>query len=120
MLSSSIDDQAALIGDRVSCISQMNREVLTSQNIAVTDRLLFFSADKPAAQFERGTQIGGNYPCGSCGVHAQRMDDFSHSALLKWRSLEQLQSLALKGMYRHEHCTDHIHLHTITRGLQVG
>ena len=58
MSSSSIDDQAALIGDRVSCINLLNTEVLTSENIAITDRLLFFSADKPAVQFEQGTQVG--------------------------------------------------------------
>ena len=96
MASSSIEDQAALIGDRIACIQQMTEDIL-SGNIVIKDILMLFSADKPAAQFERGTQLGGNYPCGSCGAHVLRMDDFSHCCLLKWRSLEELQSLAVKG-----------------------
>ena len=97
MASSSIDDQAALIGDRTTCIKQITTQFLTSQKITIKDKLMFFSADKPASQFERGTQIGGKYPCGSCGIHVLRMDDFTHCSLLKWRSLEELQSLVLKG-----------------------
>lgn len=30
-------------------------------------------------------------------VHAQRMDDFAHSSSLKWRSLDDIQTLVLKG-----------------------
>ena len=60
---------------------------------------MFFSADKPAAQFERGTQRGGNYPCGSCGVHADSMDDFAHCSDLTWRSTQELQTVAVKGIH---------------------
>ena len=60
---------------------------------------MFFSADKPAAQFERATQRGGNYPCGSCGVHVDSMDDFAYcSNLLTWRPLQELQAIAVKGV----------------------
>lgn len=69
MSSSAIEDQAALVEDRLVCIKQMNIELLTNENIAIRDQLMFFNADKPAAQFERGTHQGGNYPCGSCSAH---------------------------------------------------
>ena len=58
---------------------------------------MFFYGDKPAAQFERGTQMGGHYPCGSCGTHIRRVYDFAHSTTCKWRSLKDLQTLVTKG-----------------------
>ncbi len=95
--SSTIEDQAALIGDRVDCMIELSTEVTTQSGIPITDRLMFFYGDKPAAQFERGTQIGGHYPCGSCGTHIRRMDDFAYCMNCRWRSLQQLQTLATKG-----------------------
>ena len=50
--SSSIEDQAALIPERIAC----NKAITASNGVAVTDRLHFFTGDQPAAQFERGTQ----------------------------------------------------------------
>jgi len=67
-LSSSSVDQAALLSDWLQWIQQT--ELTTSSNITITDnKLVFFSADKLAAHFERRTQTGRHYPCGSCGVH---------------------------------------------------
>ena len=69
MNSSSIKDQAALISDWMECIRELNTDLKTADNITISDTLLFFSGDKPAAQFERGTQIGGNYIVRStCGT----------------------------------------------------
>ena len=97
MSSSSINDQAALIADRISCVQDMSQKLLTENGIQITDQLMFFYGDKPAAQFERGTQIGGHYPCGACGAHITRFDDFSHQATCNWRSLQELQTLVTKG-----------------------
>ncbi len=102
MSSSSIEDQAALIGDRVDCMTEMNSILTTENNIPITDRLMFFYGDKPAAQFERGTQVGGYYSCGSCGAHVERMDDFAYCATCKWRSLQELQTLVTKGQSVHK------------------
>ena len=33
--------------------------------------------------------MGGHFPCGSCGVHVQRMDDFAHCSSATWRSLAE-------------------------------
>ena len=85
----------------------MSTAIKSPNNISITDRLLFFSGDKPAAQFERGTQMGGNYPCGSCGTHIARFDDFAHCAHNKWRSLQMIQTLATKGILQqlvHAYC----------------
>ena len=98
--SSSIHDQAALINDCLQCIQQSDTHLATSCNITITDnRLVFFGVDKPAAQFECGTQTGGNYPCGSCGVHKQCMDDYAYSSCCNWRSVKELQSPATTGNY---------------------
>ena len=56
MSSSCIEDQASLLQDRLNCIKELATCVCTSKGIPVTDRLVFFYADKPAAQFEQGTQ----------------------------------------------------------------
>ena len=95
--SSSINDQVALIADRMNCIKEMNVELCTENGISIMDRLMFFYGDKPAVQFERGTQVGGYYPCGSCGAHHSRFDDFAHLTTCNWRSLQQLQTLVTKG-----------------------
>ena len=73
--SSSPEDQAALISDRKECLKELTLKLTTQDGIEITDRLFFFLGDKPAAQFERDTQQGGYYKCGSCGCHANVMDD---------------------------------------------
>jgi len=97
--SSSQEDQAALISDRVECIKELSTHITSTNGIEVTDKLFFFTGDKPAAQFERGTQQGGYYKCGSCGCRSTRMDDLAHSLNCRWRSLADLQTLVLAGEY---------------------
>ena len=50
----------------------------------------FFCGDKPAQQFERGTQLGGNYKCGSCGIKSTLMQDLGHALQCQWRTLAEL------------------------------
>ena len=99
--SSSLEDQAALISDRLECIKELTKQITTKNGITVTDKLFFFTGDKPAAQFECGTQQGGYYKCGSCGCRSTRMDDLAYSLNCKWRSLTDLQTLVLAGEYIH-------------------
>ncbi len=67
---SCIEEQEAFILDRLECVREMSTEIQSSGNVHILDRLLFFfTGDKPVAQFERGTQRGGKFPCGLCGVH---------------------------------------------------
>ena len=60
-------DQLALVGDRLECLQELSLPVKASNGIEVNDCLRFLCGDKPAQQFERGTQIGGIYKCGGCG-----------------------------------------------------
>ena len=56
-----------------------------------------FCGDKPAQQFERGTQIRGTYKCGGCGCKDTLMMDLAHTLHCSWRSLSHLQALILAG-----------------------
>ena len=66
--SSSVDDQVALLQDRIDCLLDLTTELNTSKGIKICDKLKFFIGDHPAQQLERGTQQGGTYKYGSCGV----------------------------------------------------
>ena len=67
--------------------------------IQVHDTLKYFTGDHPAADFERGTQQGGLYPCGGCGIHADMIDDQCHALRLPTRQLSELQSIATAGHF---------------------
>ena len=88
---SSLEDEAALIPDRLECLSEMKNPVKTSTGIMVTDIVHFFKGDAPAQQFEMGTQQGGNYKCSACGIHTS-MIDIAHALECKWRSVADLQA----------------------------
>ena len=60
---------------------------------------IFFIGDHPAQQFERGTQLGGTYKCGSCGCLDTRMNDFAFACRCDWWSLANLQALLLAGKH---------------------
>lgn len=97
--SSSPSDQLALIPDRVECLQELTNPLKSSNGITVLDRMRFFCGDKPAQQFERGTQIGGTYKCGGCGCKDSMMQDLAYSIQCKWRSLFDLQQLVLGGKF---------------------
>ena len=97
--SSSVEDEAALVGDRVECLEDLLVPLHTEDGITITDTLRFFTGDHPAAQFEQGTKQGGTYKCGACGCKETRFDDQGHSLSHKWQSLEEIQSLATGGVY---------------------
>ena len=99
LCSSSVEDQAALIRDRKECMQELSISLETTNGIPITDELVFFYGDKAAQQVERGTQQGGTYKCGSCGCEAHMMDNLAYSLRCMWRSLTDLQSLALAGKY---------------------
>ena len=99
MSSSSLSDQLATIGDRLDCLPSLEQPIYSSNNIPIYDSLKLFIGDHPAQSFERGTQVGGNYKCGGCGCRSDRFDDLAHVFNFSWRSLDDLQSLVLKGKY---------------------
>lgn len=97
--SSSPTDQLALVSDRIECLQEISVPTTTSNGINIHDQLRFFGGDKPAQQFERGTQIGGTYKCSGCGCKDSMMSDLAHALQNKWRSLAELQSVILAGKH---------------------
>ena len=95
--SSSVDDQAALIPDRVDALMELSEPICTSKGIEIRDKLCFFRGDKKAVSFEQGTQCGGNYPCGFCGIHVEKHHDQAHALRRNGRSLKDIQECALNG-----------------------
>ncbi len=95
--SSSTEDQAALVGDRINCLLGLPTPVQTDSGIAITDTLRFFTGDYPATQFEQGSKQGGMYKCGTCGCKETLFSDQAHSLIHPWRPLKELQSLATGG-----------------------
>ena len=97
--SSSVEDQAALIKDRLSCLLELPDPVKTETGIDITDTLRFFTGDHPATQFEQGSKMGGNYKCAVCGSHVNLFDDQAHMLQQKWRTPQELQAIATSGIY---------------------
>ena len=96
---SSVQDQASLIPDRVDCLKDLSQPLVTSNGVVVEDVLRFFKGDTPAQSFERGTQSGGNYKCGGCGCHSNMMEDVAHALQCKWRPLAELQALVVASKH---------------------
>ena len=90
LCSSSVEDQTALIGDRLSCLLELSEPVKTDTGIEFTDTLRFFTGDHPATQFEQGSKQGGTYKCGVCGCQEYLFDDQAHTLQHKWRSPQQI------------------------------
>ena len=97
--SSSPVDQLALISDRVECLQDLSISLTACNEKQIHDKLRFFCGDKPAQQFERGTQIGSIYKCGGCGCKDSMMQDLSHALHRQGRSLTTLQTLVTSGKY---------------------
>ena len=91
---SSGSDQLALISDRLECLDTPCK---TSNGTLISDTMRFFCGDKPAQQFERGTQVGGKYKCGGCGCEDHLMQDQAHALHKPWRSINTLQTLITNG-----------------------
>ena len=97
--SSSPTDQLALVGDRLEYLRELSKPTIARNGVEIHDQLRFFCGDKPAQQFERGTQIGGIYKCGACGVKDVMMQDLAHTFQHTWKSLADLQALILAGKH---------------------
>ena len=97
--SSSPDEQLALVPDRCECLEEFSQPIILQSGIQVSDCLRFFCGDKPAQQFERGTQLGDNYKCGSCGCLSSLMQDLGYALQCKRRTLASLQQLVLAGKF---------------------
>lgn len=81
---SSPSDQAATIADLLDCLPDLSRPVKSTSGISINDTLHFFIGDHSAQAYERGSQLGGNYKCGSCGCLSNRMDDLADALRCSW------------------------------------
>ena len=52
MSSSSVDDQAAIIPDRLECLSSLSQPLISSNGVEINDVLRFFVGDHKAIAFE--------------------------------------------------------------------
>lgn len=95
--SSSLEDQAAFLQNRINCLHSLSESIQASNRVLVTYKLRFFVGDHPAKQYERGTQQGGKYKCGGCGVDEVMMDYLAHTLQHSWRSLYDIQHKAIAG-----------------------
>ena len=55
--------------------------------------------DHKAIAFEQGAQCGGNFPCGTCGIHVSKFTDQTHALRRRVRSLQDIQNLATSGRF---------------------
>ena len=56
-------------------------------------------SSRAAQNFERGTQNGGNYKCGTCGIRSSLIEVQGHALRCAYRSLDDLQKLVIGGTY---------------------
>ena len=96
--SSSSEDQAALIRDRLDCLHDLPVPITATNGVCVEDKLTFFIGDHPAQQYERGTQHGGTYKC-ACACKQSMFEDFAHTVHCEWWSLYDIQKIATSGKY---------------------
>lgn len=96
MGSSSIEDQASVIADRLDCLQDLSTPTIASNGVEIVDTLMFFVAITQPPNL-RGTKQGGHYKCGGCGVRDTMMGDQAHALRCTWRSLADIQSLATAG-----------------------
>ena len=89
----------ATIVDRIDCLLDLQQPIKLTKGIPVHDKLKFSIGDHPAEAFKRGSRIGGNFKCCSCGCLSSRMDDVAHVFGCHWRSLEDLQKLVLQRKF---------------------
>lgn len=94
---SSVEDQLALIGDRIDCLTNLRTTIDAGNGIMIHNNMWMFTGDHPAAQFEQGTKLGGEVITNV--FVAVLFDDQAHALQYKWRQLSELQSLATQGVY---------------------
>ena len=89
----------ATIADRIDCLLDLQQPIKLTKGIPVHDKLKLSIGDHPAEAFKRGSRIGGNFKCSSCGCLSSRMNDVAHVFSCHWRSLEDLQKLVLQRKF---------------------
>ena len=88
--SPSIEDQIAIIQDRIDCLHELPHQLTSNNGVVIQDNLKFCIVAHPAKQFKHGTQQGGRFKCGRCGVRDVMFGDLSHTLQKPWQSLQDI------------------------------
>ena len=92
-----LEDQATYNACRRECLSELTTTLNLVTGEEVTDTMRFFHGDGPAAQFESGNTVDGNYSCVGCEARSDRFDDIAYSYRCPEQTLAQRQEFLLKG-----------------------
>lgn len=94
---SSLNEQAQFSKTRRECLEDLSISLQTATGITINDICRFFHGDGPAAQFETGHNIGGNYSCAGCGAKSSCFDDLAYCYRCPKPSLAERQQFVLQG-----------------------
>ena len=94
---SSLDDQAQFSKTQRECLEGLSISLQTTTGITINDICRFFHGDGPAAQFETGHNIRGNYSCAGCGAKSSCFDDLAYCDRCLKPSLAERQHFVLQG-----------------------
>lgn len=95
---SSLEDQALFLQCRNECLEVLSTPLKSNTGMEVNDVLRYFHGDGPAAQFEAGNSVGGNFSCVGCGARTVRFDDLAYSYRSEKLTLQSHQQFLLKGI----------------------
>ena len=73
--------------------------LISGNGVEINNVLRFFVGDHKAIAFEQGTQCGGNFPCGTCGIYVSKFTDQTQALRRRVRSLQDIQNLATSGCF---------------------
>lgn len=95
--SSSDVEQLAYSETRLQCITDLKRNLSTTEKVDVIDIMRFCNADSPARAFETGQQKGGHFFCSTCGTHADMIYNLDHVLNCPLVTIQDRQDAMLKG-----------------------
>lgn len=95
--SSSLGDQLMFVEARRECLKEIRQRITAADGTEFQDIVRFFYGDGPAAQFESGHKLGGNYPCVGCGAHSGRFTDIAYCYRAPKPTLQERQEFVLQG-----------------------
>ena len=96
-------DQLAFIPTRRECLKELHSTEVQApdetETVELREKMRFMNGDNPAVEFEDGTQKGGHFGCCGCGGDMRRASEYDYMAHQKYKTLEEKQSLVLKGKF---------------------
>lgn len=100
--SSAVEDQLALLQDRIDCLGELTTTIVSTNSIEITDKQRFFVGDHPAQQFEHRTQHGGNFKCCGCSTRFHGGMKYTtflvHTYTLVAHAPQQLEIVSLRSV----------------------